>query len=42
MNPVRKITTNSKARSEDLSPHAPNATTKVVTTNVGVGGTCYV
>lgn len=37
------VTTNKSARSEDFSPHIPpNATTEVVTTNVEVGGTCYV
>jgi hypothetical protein len=32
----------SLVRSEDFSPHYPETTTKVVTTNIGVGGACYV
>jgi len=28
--------------SEDFSPHTPETTTEVVTTNVEFGGTCYV
>ncbi len=31
-----------EVRSEGFSPHHPDATTKVVTTNVEVGGTWYV
>lgn len=43
MTPVRKITTevvttNDKARSEGFSPHVLEVTTKVVITNVEVGG----
>lgn len=31
-----------EARSEDFSPHDPEITTEVVTTNDEVGGTCDV
>ncbi len=33
--------TRSEVRSEDFSPHT-EATTEVVTTNFGIGGTCHV
>jgi hypothetical protein len=32
----------SKVRSEGFSPHYSETTTEVVTTNIEVGGTCYV